>query len=174
MSYELLGEVRKALQPLWDEAQMKGSTCYGPKSPQNPHSGANLIFRVGDEMLTFSQPGGRLVMQEFEKTKNTKLGQRARNLLRKRGVITPKKKELLALSAYTAYCVSDGWREEFDAGLAGEVDSGGAGSRELIKKIYEEHERVHPNCDPANVRILDPHMVEVGRLSEFLAIERTR
>ena len=173
MSYELLGKARKALQPLWDEAQMKGSICWGPKSPKNPHSGVNLVLRVGDEIVTISQPGERLVKQEFKKTTDTELGRRVINLLQKRGVITPKKKEILALSAYTAYCVSDGWREEFDAGLTGEVDSRGAGSRELIKRIYEEHERVHPGCDPANVKILDPQMVEVGRLSEFLAIERT-
>ena len=62
--------------------------------------------------------------------------------------------------------------QEFDAGLTGEVDSRGAGSRELIRKIYEEHERVHHGCDPANVEILDPQMVKVGRLSELLAIAR--
>ena len=171
MSYELLWEAKKALEPLLREAQMKGSTCWGPKSKNNIHSGPNLVFRVGDEVVTISQPGERLKMQEFSKTANTKLGQRVKDILRK-GRITPEAKKVLSLSAYTAYCLLGGWRQEFDAGLPGEVDSRGTGSRELIRKIYDEHEKVHPGCDPANVEMLDPQMVKVGRLSEFLAIER--
>ncbi len=172
MSYELLWKAKKVLEPLLREAQMKGTTCWGPKSKDNVHSGPNLVFRVGDEVVTISQPGERLKMQEFSKTTNTKLGQRVRDLFRK-GETTSEKKEILSLSAYTAYCLSDGWRQEFDAGLPGEVDSRGAGSRELIRKIFDEHEKVHPGCDPANVEIIDPQMVKVGRLNEFMALERT-
>ena len=171
MSYELLWKAKKALEPLLKEAQMKGSTCWGPKIRGNVHSGPNLVFRIRDEMVTISQPGERLKMQEFSKTNNTNLGRRVRNILQ-RAASTPGRKEILSLSAYTAYCVSDGWRQEFDAGLAGKVDSRGAGSRELIRKIYEEHGRIHPGCDPANGEILDPQMVKLGRLSELLAIAR--
>lgn len=171
MSYELLWKAKKVLEPLLREAQMKGSTCWGPKSKDNVHSGPNLVLRVGDEVVTISQPGERLKMQEFQKTTNTKLGQRVRDLLRKEET-TSEKKEVLSLSAYTAYCLSDGWRQEFDAGLPGEVDSRGAGSRELIRKIFDEHEKIHPGCDPANVEIIDPQMVKVGRLSELIALER--
>ncbi len=171
MSYELLWKAKRVLEPLLREAQMRGSTCWGPKSKENVHSGPNLVLRVGDEVITISQPGERLKMQEFSKTVNTKLGQRVRDLLLK-GETTPGKKEVLSLSAYTAYCLSDGWRQEFDAGLPGEVDSRGAGSRELIRKIYEEHEKVHRGCDPANVEILDPQMVKVGQLSELIALEK--
>jgi len=171
MSYELLWEAKRALEPLLKEAQMRGSTCWGPKLKDNPHSGPNLIFRIGNEMITISQPGERLVMQEFCKTANTKLGQRVRDFLRRR-TTTSKKKEVLALSSYTAYCIFGGWRQEFDAGVAGEVDSRGAGSRELLRKIFDEHEKAHPGCDPSNVEIIDPQMVKVGRLSELLAIER--
>ena len=78
MSYELLWKAKKALEPLLKEAQMKGSTCWGPKIRDNIHSGPNLVFRIGDEMVTISQPGERLKMQEFGKTANTKLGRRVR------------------------------------------------------------------------------------------------
>lgn len=171
MSYELLWKAKKVLEPLLKEAQMKGSTCWGPKIKNNIHSGPNLVFRIGDEMVTISQPGERLKMQEFKKIIDTKLGRRVRGLLQKRRIASGSE-EVLTLSAYTASCVL-GWRQEFDSGLAGEVDSRGAGSRELIRKIYEEHEKVHPGCDPTNVEILNPQMVKLGRLSEFLSMKRT-
>lgn len=173
MSYELLWEAKKVLEPLLKEAQMKSSTGWGPKVRDNIHSGPNIVFRVGDDVVIISQPGKRLKMQEFTKAADTELGKRVRNLFQ-RAAAVPERREILSLSAYTAYCdESDGWREEFDAGLLREVDSRGAGSRELIREIYEEHERVHPGCDPAHVVILDPQMVRVGLLSELLAIKRT-
>ena len=170
MSYERLWKAKKALEPLLKEACMKGSACWGPKSENNVHSGLNLVFRVGDEMVTISQPDKRLRMQEFRKTTDTQLGQRVRNLLRKEGSVSGAK-QIFALSAYTAHCPF-GWMEDFDVGITGEVDSRGAGSRELLRKIFDAHEKKHPGCGPANVEIIDPQMVKLGQLSELMALER--
>ena len=167
MSYELLWQAKKLLEPLLKEAQMKGSTCWGPKTKFNVHSGPNLVFCIGDEMITISQPGDRLKIRQFAEAADTELGKMVASLLQK-GKAADKKKET-SFSTYTASCLF-GWKKEFDAGIAGEVDSRGEGSRELIEKIFNEHEKVHPSCDPANVEIFNPQMVKVGRLNEFLVL----
>jgi hypothetical protein len=165
MSYELLWEAKNVLEPLLKEAQMKGSTCWGQKAEFNMHSGPNLVFCIGKEMITISQPNDRLVIRQFVETEETDLGERVKKLLH------PGSQQKSFFPVYTVACKL-GWRNEFDAGLAGETDNYGAGSRELIEKIFSEHEKVHPGCDPANVEIFNPQMVKIGRLNEFLVLKK--
>ncbi len=168
MSYELLRQARFMLEPILKKAQMKGSTCWGPKTEFNVHSGPNLVFCIGDEMITISQPGDRLRIRQFTETTDTELGRRVALLLQRKAVDG---KERTSFPTYTASCLF-GWKKEFDAGIAAEVDSRGEGSKELIEKIHDEHKKAHPDCDPANVEILNPQMVKIGRLSEFLVSEK--
>ena len=157
MSYELLREAEKVLRPLLEGAQVKG-VCWGP-------NGRNLVCFEEREGIILSQSGERLKMRQFALTGDTRLGKRARKALSK-AAVAPKKGEA---PAYIAYCVRRHWRQQFDAGPVGEVDSRGAGSDVLIKKIYEAHKKAHPGCDPSNVEVLSPQMVKLGRLDQFLA-----
>lgn len=160
MKYELLlWKARNVLEPLWKEAQMKGSTCWGPKSAKNPHSGPNLVFRVGDEMVTISQPADRLIMQEFQKTTNTKLGQRVRELFRRAGLIRDRE-EIFSLSEFTWCCSACKRKGKVNPGILEEVDSRGEGAGEAIKEAYREHEKLTPGCDPKNVDFYDKNLIK--------------
>ncbi len=148
-----IAEVQRALAPLLKGALLKGSTCWGIKSSDNPHSGVNLIFRVGGGMVTISQPGEGLVIQVFEKTVGTKLEKQVRDLLQEAGLIQERKRPFSG--GYTASCNLGGWTAVFDPGPLAEVDGRGAGGSELAEEICRSHELVHPCCDPANLRVLD-------------------
>lgn len=164
MSYELLRRAEKELRPLHEEVQMKG-ICWGPEIKNNRNAGRNLVFLRGNDVVILSQAGKRLKMRQFALTRNTKLGRRVRGILS--GTAAASEGE--EAPVYIAYCVLCDWRQQFDAGLAGEVDSRGAGSRELIQRMLEAHNKAHPGCDPSNVEVLNPQMVELGRLDRFLA-----
>lgn len=170
MNYSLIEKARQILQPLWGRAWLKGR-CWGPKSEKNPHSGANIIICVGNELVSVSQQREGVVVHEFKGTTGTKLGLEARKLLQQGGLLS-KMKEILSSSGYTWRCKTCGKRGDVDAGLLAEVDSGGEGARELIRKIYQEHERVSPGCDPRNIEIFDGNLVKQDELTELIALER--
>jgi hypothetical protein len=170
MNHSLIERARRILQPLWDEAQLRGR-CWGPKSVKNPHSATNLIICVDKELISVPQRGEGMVVHEFKRTSGTKLGLRARKLLQQGGILS-KMEEVLSSSGYTWGCKACGERGEVDAGLLAEVDSRGEGSRDLIRKIYQEHERVSPGCDPSNIEIFDENLVKQEELTKLIALER--
>ena len=170
MNYNLIEKARQVLQPLWDGAWLKGR-CWGPKSEKNPYSATNIIVCVGNELVSVSQQGEGVVVHEFQRTTGTKLGLKARKLLQQGGLLS-KMKEILSSSGYTWCCRECGKRGEVEAGLLAEVDSRGEGARELIRKIYQEHERVSPGCDPSNIEIFDRNLVKQEELTKLIALER--
>ncbi len=56
MDYDLIVKARKALQLLWERADLKGR-CWGPKREDNPYSATNITFAVKDELVSVSQKG---------------------------------------------------------------------------------------------------------------------
>lgn len=159
MSYELLWGARKLLEPLLKEAQMKGSTCWGPKSLANVHSGPNLVFRVGDELITISQPGERLKIQEFSRTTDTELGQRVRDLLRKANSFPPRE-EIFSLSGFHWRCLVCKKTGKVGPGILEETDSRGEGAGDILREAYREHEKLTPHCDPKNVDFYDKNWIK--------------
>ena len=159
MNYELLWKAKKVLEPLLKEAQMKGSTCWGPKIKNNVHSGPNLVFRVGDEMVTISQPVKKLKMQEFGKTANTELGQRVRELLREAGLIA-EVREIFPLSGFRWHCPVCKHQGRVRPGILEETDSRGEGAGDILMEAYREHEKRTPGCDPKNVDFYDKNWIK--------------
>jgi hypothetical protein len=170
MNHNLIERARQLLQPIWGGAWLRGRG-WGPKSERNPFEAANIIICVGNELISVSQRGKGMVVHEFQKTTGTKLGLRARKLLQQEGLLS-EMKEVLSSSGYTWGCKACGERGEVDAGLLAEVDSRGEGSRELARKIYQEHERVSPGCDPSSIEIFDENLIKQEELTKLIALER--
>jgi hypothetical protein len=79
---------RKALDGLWKIADLRGRT-WGLKRNKtgNPFAGTNILIAISDELVSVSCPdGNELVVNEFVRTKNTKLGRMVKRKLRSCGL----------------------------------------------------------------------------------------
>ena len=57
----------------------------------------------------------------------------------------------------------------------GEVDCEGVDDpRLIIKRIYEAHAKVSPDCEPANVQVLDQNMVKQEELTRLISLEKVK
>ena len=171
MNYDLLIKARKALEPLWRAAQLKGR-CWGPKSDKNPYSTTNITFAIGKEMITISQGTGGLVIHEFQEANDTKLGRRVKELLKRAGLLQIEVKEVVSPKGYTWYCTVCRKRGEVDPGRLTEVDSRGEGARELMIKINKEHAAASPYCSAPHIEVLDENLVKLEGIADILALER--
>jgi len=171
MNYDLLVKARQVLEPLWRAAWLKGR-CWGPKSEKNPYSATNITFCIGSELVTISQGKGGLVIHEFQRCSNTKLGKRAKELLRKADVMQFEVKEVVSPQGYTWYCTVCRKRGEVDPGRLIEVDSRGEGARDLIRKINKEHAAVSPFCSAPHIEVLDENLVKLEGIADILALEK--
>lgn len=166
MSYNPVVKAKQVLNPLWEQAWLKGY-IWDPESG----SAIGLMLCVGRELFIVLKKGKGLTIHESRMTSNTNFGRQARKLLQEAGLI-PGMPEIVSPSDYTWYCDACGKRGEVDAGLAGEVDSKGAGAKELAKRIYDEHGVASLGCDPANVVVLNPQMVKEKELMRLISLER--
>lgn len=84
MKFTGLIEARKALNPLWKIAQLKGR-CWGPKlKNDNPFFGSNITLAAGDNLVSVSQdPDGNLRIHQFIRTKTTMLGNAVKEIFKK-------------------------------------------------------------------------------------------
>ena len=81
MDFSLIIKAREVLQPLWEKADLKGR-CWGPKRDDNPYSATNITFVVKDELISVSQSGkNTLIIHEFQKTTDTELGKKVKEIL---------------------------------------------------------------------------------------------
>jgi len=166
MSYDPMVKTEQALNPLWQKARLKGY-CWDLKS----ESGISLMVCLGEESVFVSKDEKGLITHEFRETTGTKLGRQVRKLLREAGLL-PGKSAILSSSSYTWKCSVCGKRGEVDPGLAGEVDSRGAGARELAIRIYEAHEDASPGCPPGNLEVISPQMVTEKDLMRLISLKR--
>jgi len=141
MEYSLLTRARKALQLLWEKGCLRG-TCWGPKSKENPYSGTNIVFAIGKELVAVSQLGNTLIIHEFEKTENTKLGQKVREILHslEEKPLIMKDNEVLPDTDYLWCC----WACDKKNGVDGAGDP-----RNTIDNIIRDHNRVSQCCHPS-------------------------
>jgi len=168
MEYSLLTKARKALQGLWERAYLRGS-CWGPKSKENPYSGTNILFAAGKELVSVSQRGDTLIVHEFQKTENTELGQRVREILRsidKKPLII-KENEVIPMTDYMWCC----WACDKKNGFDGADDP-----HITVRRPIEDHRRVSPDCHPTTsefkiYRVHDGVIEEEKALLEILALE---
>jgi hypothetical protein len=81
---------RKALDPLWKKSDLHGR-CWGlKKTGNNPYAGTNITIGKGKEIISvsMSKDGSKKpIIHELVKAKNTKLGNRARKILEKKGLL---------------------------------------------------------------------------------------
>jgi hypothetical protein len=81
---------RKALDVLWNEADLRGR-CWGlKKAGNNPYAKTNITVCIGNELVSISrsQKGDKkLIVHEFTKSEGTKLGNRVRDILEKEGLL---------------------------------------------------------------------------------------
>jgi len=122
-------------------------------------------------LVSVSRKGEGLIVNEFQRTTGTKLGRQVRELLQEAGLLSGKS-EILSSSGYTWKCNICRKKGEVDPGLAGEVDSRGAGARELANRIYRSHEDASPGCPPGNLEVINPQMVIEKRLMDLISLER--
>jgi hypothetical protein len=77
---------RKALDLLWNEADLRGR-CWGlKKAGDNPYAKTNITVCIGNELVSISrsQEGDKkLIIHEFIKSEGTELGNRVRDILKK-------------------------------------------------------------------------------------------
>lgn len=86
MDFTSLIKARKALEPVWKRASLKGR-CWGPKKKDNPYGATNITIAIGKELVSISQdPDGGLRIHEFSKTEGTLLGQEIREILQREGL----------------------------------------------------------------------------------------
>ena len=171
MNYDPLVKARKVLDPLWRAAWLRGR-CWGSTSEKNPYSASNITFCIGEELVTISQGKRGLVVHEFKKTSNTKLGKSVRERLRKSGLIRFEAKDVISLQGYTWYCIACGKRGEVDPGRLTEVDNRGEGARDLVRKINEEHASISPSCSSSRIEVLDENLVKMEGISDVLNMKR--
>jgi len=77
-------EARKLLNELWEKAWLRGR-CWGIKKvvKNNPYGGTNTTIAIGDELVSVSLgKDGKLIIHEFVKTQNTKLGNEVKKILK--------------------------------------------------------------------------------------------
>lgn len=80
---EVIVKAREILKKLWDDADLRGR-CWGlKKDGENLFKGTNITIGYGDEIISISQKNGKLIIHEFTRTANTKLGKKAKDLLNK-------------------------------------------------------------------------------------------
>ena len=83
---EITVKARKALQPLWKRALLRGR-CWGVKQKnKNPFQGTNITIGTENEIVTVSQANGELEVHEFKRTEGTLLGNAAKELLRRKNL----------------------------------------------------------------------------------------
>jgi hypothetical protein len=173
MNYDLLTKARQVLEPLWRAAWLKGR-CWGPKSEKNPYSATNIIFCIGSELVSISQSNEGLVIHEFQRTTDTKLGERVKDLFQRAGLMPVEIKEVISPRGYTWYCTVCRKRGEIDPGRLVEVDSRGEGARDLVRKIDKEHARVSPMCHNPHIEVLDENLVKQEKITDLLSLKRVK
>jgi hypothetical protein len=173
MNYDLLVKARHVLDPFWKVAWLKGR-CWGPKKEGNPYAATNITLCIGNELISVSQQGERLVIHEFQKATGTKLGRQVRDLFQKTGLLPQKAREMVSRSGNTWCCSACGKRGEFDPGLLSEVDSRGEGARDVIMKIDKAHREASPACLNPRIEVFDANMVKQEQLTKLLALERVK
>jgi len=166
MNYDLLIKSRKALQPLWEQASLKGR-CWGPKREDNPYTATNITFGIGNELVSISQGGNKLVIHEFRKRRNTKLGEMVRKILLEKGLISEEKEVILMAADYIWSCRKCKKRGEFDAtGITDPIS--------IVNHICDDHQKATPGCSATNLQILDHEMRIQEKLMELLGLKRVK
>ena len=78
---------RFAVDSIWKDSDLKGR-CWGPKRSEriSSYAGTNITLAISDELVTIcmNKETKRLIVHEFKRIKRTKLGQKIRQLLRKK------------------------------------------------------------------------------------------
>jgi hypothetical protein len=90
MKDETLVKARAILRDLWKSAQLRGR-CWGlPKKvapEQNPYYGSHVTLANNGELVSITQgPDGKLIFHEFAQISHTALGNKIREILRKKGL----------------------------------------------------------------------------------------
>jgi hypothetical protein len=162
VDYDLIILARKALQPLWEKASLKGR-CWGPKRTNNPYSASNITFAVGEELVSISQKEGSLLIHEFSASKGTILGSRVRKMLRDANLMAEEGK-VLPIHDLTWFCEVCGKR--------GGIDYEDSDDPRLIaNRIYEAHAKSSPGCGSKNVQIIDRNMVKQEKLMRLISLD---
>jgi hypothetical protein len=79
-------QARKILHPLWEESDLRGR-CWGLRRSRNSFAGTNIIFALGEELVSVSMnSSGQLVVHQFKLVKETTLGTSVKNLLQANGL----------------------------------------------------------------------------------------
>lgn len=169
MNYNLINEARKALNPVWVIAWLRGR-CWGEKRNDNLHGGSNINLFVGKESVTVSQHGDKLAIYEFCQTKNTKLGRMVRELLLRAGMQiddgdavagkTAKKPQEPYFMWGCEKCKKRGIIEYQD----------GDSFMVIAGHTFKEHATFSPGCGYLNIRIVDHNMVEQKEFTHYLSL----
>lgn len=163
-------EIRQALEGLWKQASLKG-WCWGPKVLLNRFSGNVLVLERRGEVVTVSDRDGQVIIHEFRQVKGTKLGEEARDVLLKAGLLSIEGKEAFSMSEGSYAWVCRVCKQR------GEVDPTGIEDpRVLANKLYEAHRKAakeagFPQLHDERVQILDPQMRECKDLQELVALQ---
>jgi len=79
-------KARKALRHLWKKSDLRGR-CWGLRRNKSPFAGTNTTIALGDELISISMnPEKQLVIHQFKRVKETRLGTSVKNLLRAKGL----------------------------------------------------------------------------------------
>jgi len=165
MNYDLIRKARRILQPLWERAYLRGN-CWGPKSEKNPYSGNNIVFALGEELVSISQRGNSLIVHEFRKTENTALGKRVKKLLQTLQVkpLILTEEEAIPMTDFMWCCFACGKRRGVDSAFDPYI---------TVQNIINSHREVSPKCQPTvfQFKIYNREFKEETKLLEILSLE---
>jgi len=94
VNHKLLEEARKAVDDLWEKANLKSRPWPMKKennSKSNPYApciGSNIMILMDEEiiLITLAKGGQELLINEFSKTPRTSLGNAVRRILKEKSL----------------------------------------------------------------------------------------
>ncbi|MFH1036784.1 MAG: hypothetical protein V1756_01800 [Patescibacteria group bacterium] len=158
---KLINDIRKALEPVWNKACVRGR-CWGQKIPYNIHGGPNIVMMIGNDIIFVSLQKNNAVLYRARLVQNNQSCVEVEKALRAAfpdiKIIKPPCNYRFSMADVAVIKKDWYWIHQL-CGAQGGFDevAGTDGSdeyrRDGIAKIIEAHAEQSGDCSPEGVKV---------------------